>query len=155
MLSAENLGLVALVLLGLLARSTLVATSAAVLLCLRLGRLSGALPFLEAHGVEIGLLFLTLAMLAPFATGQIQMRDLWRSFGTVPGVVAVVGGALATHVNGRGLGLLEQHGELMVAIVLGSLIGIVAFGGKPVGPLMAAGLTYLMLGVIQWVTGTR
>lgn len=152
MLNAENIGLVVLLLLGLWARSSLIAAAAAVLLLIRLARLEFLLPMLERRGVEIGLLFLTVAMLVPFALGQVSLREVGRSLLTVPGILAIVGGAVATHLNGRGLGMLVSHSELMIAMIVGSIVGIVLWGGIPVGPLMAAGLTYLMLEIVQLVS---
>lgn len=149
MLTTENLALVVLVLLGLWARSSLVAAAAAMLLAIRLVGLSFLLPTIERRGVEVGLLFLTLAMLVPFARGQVSGRMIVRALTSVPGIVAVIGGALATLLNGRGLDLLASQGELMIALIAGSILGIVLWGGIPVGPLMAAGLTYLMLQLVQ------
>jgi uncharacterized membrane protein (DUF441 family) len=152
MLTPENIGLIVLLLLGLWARSSLVAAAAAVLLLIRLAHLDFLLPILEERGVKIGLLFLTVAMLVPFALGQVNLKEVVRSLGTLPGILAVIGGAVATHVNGRGLGMLAAHSELMIALIIGSIIGIVVWGGIPVGPLMAAGLTYLMLELVSLVT---
>jgi uncharacterized membrane protein (DUF441 family) len=148
-LNAVSIGLVVLLVLGLWARSGLVASAAALLLLIRLARLDFLLPILERRGVDLGLLCLTVAMLAPFALGQVNGREVLRSLTTLPGILAVVGGALATHVNGKGLGMLTRHSELMFSLVIGSILGIVVWGGIPVGPLMAAGLTYLMLEVVQ------
>jgi uncharacterized membrane protein (DUF441 family) len=149
MLNAATIGLVVLLLLGLWARSPLVASAAALLLLIRLARLDFLLPILERRGIEVGLLFLTVAMLVPFAVGHVNVREVLRSLTTLPGILAVVGGAIATHVNGRGLGIITTHSELMIALIIGSILGIVVWGGIPVGPLMAAGLTYLMLEVVQ------
>ncbi|CAB1129128.1 conserved membrane protein of unknown function [Candidatus Hydrogenisulfobacillus filiaventi] len=151
MLDAQNIGLLLLLALGLWARSALVASSAAILLVIRLARLGFLFGVLERRGVEFGLLFLTLAMLVPFAVGRIDLRAVARSFLTLPGLLAVVGGAVATHLNGRGLRLLADHSELMVGLIVGSILGIVLWGGVPVGPLMAAGVTYLLLEIVRRV----
>lgn len=152
MFTTENIGLIILLILGLIARSNLVAAAATILLMLRFTRLTFLLPMLERRGVEIGLLFLTIAMLVPFALGKVNLREIGKSFLTVPGILALVGGALATHLNGRGLHLLNDHSQLMISLIVGSIIGIVIWGGMPVGPLMAAGLTYLMLEMASWIT---
>jgi uncharacterized membrane protein (DUF441 family) len=135
------------------ARSNLVASSAAILLAIRFTRLTFLFPILEKRGVELGLLFLTLAMLVPFAMGQVQVRTIFKSLWTVPGILAIVGGAVATNLNGRGLNMLTGHNELMVSLIVGSILGIVIWGGIPVGPLMAAGVTYVLFGVFQWLAG--
>lgn len=151
MFSTETLGLLALIILGLAARSNLVAAAAAILLMLRLTRLTFVLPVLEKRGVEIGLLFLTIAMLVPFALGKVNLKEVGKSFLTVPGILAVVGGAVATHLNGRGLSMLNERSHLMISLIVGSIIGIVVWGGIPVGPLMAAGITYVLLELVTFV----
>jgi uncharacterized membrane protein (DUF441 family) len=148
LLNAENLSLVALLLLGLWAGSGLVAASAAVLLAIRVVKLQALLPILSESGITIGLLFLTLVMLVPFAVGRVDFRQVLRTLTTWPGIAALLAGAIATHLNGQGLDILTHHSELMVAIILGSIIGIVIWGGIPVGPLMAGGLMYMMLEIV-------
>ncbi|WP_430626648.1 DUF441 domain-containing protein [Sulfobacillus thermotolerans] len=109
-------------------------------------------PILERRGVEIGLLFLTMAMLIPFALGKVNVKEVFQSFFTLPGILAVVGGAIATNLNGRGLHLLANNSHLMFGLIVGSILGIVLWGGIPVGPLMAAGTTYLMLEMVGWLS---
>lgn len=152
MASTETIGLIVLLILGLAARSNLVAAAATILLMLRFTRMTFLLPILERRGVEIGLLFLTIAMLVPFALGKVNLREVGRSFFTLPGLLAIVGGAVATHLNGRGLHMLNDQSHLMISLIVGSIIGIVIWGGIPVGPLMAAGVTYLLLECVTFVT---
>ena len=149
MFNAATVGLLILLLLGLGARSPLVASAAAVLLVIRLARLDFLLPVLEKRGVEIGLLFLTLAMLVPFALGKITLSEIARALTSVAGMLAMAGGAVATLLNGRGLDMLAHHSEMMIALIAGSIVGIVIWGGIPVGPLMAAGLTYMMVELVN------
>lgn len=152
MFSAENIGLVVFVVLGLAARSNLVAAAASILLVIRLTHLSFLLHGIERRGVELGLLFLTLAMLVPFAQGKINYKEIVRGMFTVPGILALVGGAVATHLNGRGLHMITEQSHLMVSLIVGSIIGIVVWGGIPVGPLMAAGVTYVLLEVVTYIS---
>ncbi len=151
MLNNATIGLLALLILGIWARSNLVAAAAAILLVIRFTRLTFLFPVLERRGVEVGLLFLTLAMLVPFAVGKVSLKDIGKGLLTVPGILAVIGGAVATHLNGRGLHLLADNSYLMISLIVGSIVGIVVWGGIPVGPLMAAGVTYLMLQIIESV----
>lgn len=152
MFNTENVGLLLLLLLGLAARSNLVAASAAILLVIRFTKVTFLYTVLERRGVEVGLLFLMLAMLVPFAMGKVNLKEVGRSFLTLPGILAVLGGAVATHLNGRGLHMLDHNSHLMIGLIVGSILGIVIWGGIPVGPLMAAGVTYLMLEVVVWLS---
>jgi uncharacterized membrane protein (DUF441 family) len=143
--------LVALLLIGVIARSNLIAMAACVLLLLKFANLNFVFPLLEKRGLEIGLLFLLLAILVPVATGKVTEKDILYNFKSLPGILAILGGALATHLNGEGLKLLQLDPELIFGLVLGSIFGIVFLGGVPVGPLMAAGIAALFLEVIRWI----
>lgn len=141
--------LVVLLLVGIVARSNLIATAACVLLIIKFANLHFIFPILERRGLELGLLFLLLAILVPVAKGQVTEKELLLTFTSLPGILAIVGGALATHLNGEGLQLLQIDPEMIFGLLIGSVIGIVFLGGIPVGPLMAAGLTALFLETIN------
>lgn len=141
--------LVTLLLIGIVARSNLIATAACVLLILKFTNLNLIFPLLEKRGLEVGLLFLLLAILVPVANEHITGKELLKTFTSLPGILAIIGGALATHLNGEGLQLLQIDPEIIFGLLIGSVIGIVFLGGIPVGPLMAAGLTALFLETIR------
>lgn len=143
--------LVILILIGIVGRSNIIATAACILLVLKLFNLHQFFPILERRGLELGLLFLTISVLVPFATGQVSVKDISNSFITLSGILAILGGAIATYMNGQGLSLLKFDPELMVGLVVGSIIGIVFFHGVPVGPLMAAGITAFLVKILQLI----
>ncbi|PDO10859.1 MAG: hypothetical protein BLM47_04970 [Candidatus Reconcilbacillus cellulovorans] len=137
--------LVALIIIGLIGRSSIVTTAACLLLALKLIRLERFFPLIERRGLELGLLFLTLAVLAPFASERVSAREIVRALTGWTGVAALVGGAIATWMNGKGLDLLQRDPQLIVGLVIGSIFGILFLRGIPVGPLMAAGIAALLL----------
>lgn len=139
-MSAEAL-LVVLIIVGIVGKASLIAASACILLILKLTRLTHYFPLIERRGLELGLLFLMLSVLVPFAEGKITLGHLKTSLLSVPGLLAFVGGALATYMNGDGLRMLQIQPQLLLGLVAGSIFGIVFLKGIPVGPLMAAGLT--------------
>lgn len=143
--------LLALLLIGLFGRSPIIATAACGLLIIKLISVDSLLVIMEERSLDIGLLFLTLAVLVPFASEKIKWKDLKPLFTTWYGVVSLIGGAAATYLNGRGLHLLQMDPELMIGLVLGSVFGIVFLKGMPVGPLMAAGITAILLKLFQWI----
>jgi len=144
-----DLLLVALILIGLMGRSSIIATAASLLLILKLTHLERYFGAVERRGMELGLLFLTIAVLVPFASGRINLREIVSVFTTWPGVFALLGGALATYMNGKGLDLLKVDPQLIIGLVIGSIFGILFLRGIPVGPLMAAGITAFLLKVFQ------
>lgn len=143
--------LVVLIIIGLVGRSNILATAACLLLVLKLLNLQAFFPVLERRGLELGLLFLLISVLVPFAAGKILVRDVVLNFTTIPGILALVGGALATYMNSQGLTMLKFDPELMIGLVIGSILGIVCWGGIPTGPLMAAGLTAFFLQIVNWI----
>ncbi|SEN23067.1 DUF441 domain-containing protein [Lihuaxuella thermophila] len=140
-----DLLLVILIVIGIIGRSPLIATAASLLLILKLIHLERFFPSVERRGLEFGLLFLTISVLVPFASGKINYKDVLSIFTSVPGVLALIGGALATYMNGKGLDLLKVDPQLIVGLVIGSIFGILFLRGIPVGPLMAAGITAFLL----------
>ena len=152
MMSGEVM-LVILILIGLIGRSPIIATAASILLILKLTALERFFPTVERRGLELGLLFLTISVLVPFASEKISWRDITPLFTTMIGLLALAGGAMATWMNGKGLDLLRTEPHMIVGLVIGSIIGIVLLRGIPVGPLMAAGITALILKLWQWLSG--
>jgi uncharacterized membrane protein (DUF441 family) len=141
--------LVILIIIGLIGHSSIIATAASFLLILKLTSLDRFFPAVERRGLELGLLFLTIAVLVPFATEQIGWKDITSLFTTWYGILAVTGGAIATYMNRTGLNLLRLEPEMIIGLVIGSIFGIIFFKGVPVGPLMAAGIASILVKVLH------
>jgi len=146
-----DLLLLALIVVGLLGRSHIITTAACILLVIKLISLDRFFPTIERRGLELGLLFLTMGVLVPFAAEKISYKDIFSVFTSWPGMIALAGGAIATYMNGKGLELLKIDPQLIVGLVIGSIFGIVFLRGIPVGPLMAAGITALFLKIAQFI----
>ncbi|OUM84799.1 MAG: hypothetical protein BAA01_07660 [Bacillus thermozeamaize] len=140
-----ELTLVILVIIGIIGRSNILATAASLLLIMKLLHLERFFPAVERRGLEFGLLFLMMAVLVPFAAEKITWKDLFSLFTSPVGVLALLGGAIATYMNGKGLSLLQADPQLIIGLVIGSIFGIIFLKGIPVGPLMAAGITAALI----------
>ena len=68
--------LVFLIVLGLMSQNSAITISAAVLLIMQQTLLSKYIPILEQYGVKIGIIILTIGVLAPLVSGTIQLPDL-------------------------------------------------------------------------------
>jgi uncharacterized membrane protein (DUF441 family) len=145
--------LVILIVIGLIGRSPIIATAASILLVLKLTSLERFFPAVERRGLELGLLFLTISVLVPFANEKVTLKEITPLFTTLLGILALAGGALATYMNGKGLDVLRAEPHMIVGLVIGSIIGIVFLRGIPVGPLMAAGITAFLMKVCEWIGG--
>jgi uncharacterized membrane protein (DUF441 family) len=141
--------LVILIIVGLIGHSSIIATAASLLLILKLTSLDRLFPAVERRGLELGLLFLTIAVLVPFATEQIGWKDITALFTQWYGLLAIAGGAIATYMNRSGLNLLRLEPEMIIGLVIGSIFGIIFLKGVPVGPLMAAGIASILVKTLQ------
>lgn len=132
-------------LLGLTARSGSLSLAAGLLLLLKLLKIKSLLPLLEERGIELGLFFLMIAVLAPLALERVGIKEIMITFSSLSGILAIAGGIIATRLNGMGLTLLDNQPQIILGLVIGSVIGIVFLRGVPVGPLMAGGITAFFL----------
>lgn len=112
--------------------------------------LNSLAAFLEQRALQLGLVLLMIAVLSPLSTKQVTMDQVLRAFCTWPGLLAIVGGAAATYVNGQGVQLLHARPDIIAGILVGTVIGVFLLRGIPVGPLAAAGITALLLRLIGW-----
>lgn len=147
--------LVLLIITGLFSKSSIIAIAASCLLVMKLCSLERFFPTVERRGLELGILFLTLVILVPFANGKINMAEIYPLFLTSYGWFAFIGGALAVYLNRYGLKILQTQPEFLVGLVIGCIFGIVFLGGIPVGPLTAAGITAILSFIYRLGTGQR
>lgn len=146
----ETALLIGLLGVALVAKNRLITLAAAIVLLLRVAKAPPSiLSFLEAWGVEIGLIFLSLAVLAPLASGRIVVRNLPSMLLNPVGLAALVGGLVAAWMNARGIEYLQAEPATIVAMVIGSVLGATFLRGVPVGPLAAAGITWMLVAVLK------
>ena len=84
MLMNPDLFLILLIIVGVIGRSPIISTAASLLLILKLTHLERYFPTVERRGLELGLLFLTIAVLVPFATGRVSTKELASMFTSLP-----------------------------------------------------------------------
>jgi uncharacterized membrane protein (DUF441 family) len=144
----DNLPLLIILVIGLASGNSLVTGASAVLLFMESAGFGSAIVFLEEKALQLGLVFLTIAVLAPLAAGKITSDEVLASVFTLPGILAIIGGAAATYISGQGISLLTRQPQIVSGIILGTIIGVIALRGIPVGPLAAAGITALLLKIV-------
>ena len=137
--------LVVLIFLGVVGNNSSITISAIVLLLMQQTFLAKYLPYMEKYGLNLGIIILTVGVLAPIISGKIQLPSFiallnWKM------LLAIAIGVLVAWFGGRGVGLLGTQPVLITGLLIGTIIGVSFFGGIPVGPLIAAGILSLMLG---------
>jgi uncharacterized membrane protein (DUF441 family) len=131
--------------LGLLTKNNILNSAAGILIVMQAMGFERLFPLLENRSLDFGLLFLTLAILVPLASGRINLSSILLSLWSPVGLVTILGGIAGAVLNARGVDLLLNEPSIIGGIIFGSLLGILFFGGIPVGPVMAAGLSSVLL----------
>ncbi|MCE2138277.1 DUF441 family protein, partial [Streptococcus thermophilus] len=62
---------------------------------------------------------------------------------------AVACGVLVSVLSFHGVGLLSATPEITVALVFGTIMGVVLLKGIAAGPIIAAGITYCIIQVLH------
>lgn len=107
------------------------------------------LNFIHQQGINWGVTIISITILIPIATGKIGFQDLINSFKSPLGIIATLCGILVAILSSKGVNLIKVSPEVTVALVLGTIIGVVFFKGIAAGPIIAAGITYFLMQGIQ------
>ena len=143
-----NLVLLALLAIGIIGNNHSVSVAVAVLLLIRLLSLDRVLPGLEKYGLQVGVIILTIGVLAPLASGRIGWEEISGTFLNWKSVVAIGVGIFVSYLGGRGIPLMSQNPLIVTGLMIGTIVGVALFRGVPVGPLIAAGMASLLFGMM-------
>ncbi|QLK87706.1 DUF441 domain-containing protein [Arsenophonus endosymbiont of Aphis craccivora] len=132
--------------LGIISHNMTVALAMLFLLVVRMTPLNNFFPWVEKYGLTIGILILTIGVMAPIASGKISPQDVINSFFNWKSLLAIVIGILVSWLGSRGVSLMSNQPSTVAGLLVGTVIGVAVFRGVPVGPLIAAGLLSLLIG---------
>lgn len=138
--------LLGLALLAVIGKNNTVTVAMLLLALLRIAHADRAFPFLEKHGITLGVIVLTVGVMAPIASGRIGIPDVLNTFTQWKSLLAVAVGILVAWLGGRGVSLMAAQPLVVTGLLFGTIIGVAVFRGVPVGPLIAAGILSLILG---------
>ncbi|MCM3767215.1 DUF441 domain-containing protein [Neobacillus niacini] len=143
MISESILFLVLLLVIGFIAKNSSLMVSIGVLFVLKLfGFDAKFFSFIQAKGINWGVTVITIAVLAPIASGEIGFKDLMAAFKSPYAWVALISGMLVALLAKGGVKLLGEDPQITVALVLGTILSVSIFKGVAVGPLIGAGIAY-------------
>lgn len=117
----------------------------AVLIFKLIPKSEGVMKLVQTKGIDWGVTIISIAILIPIALGEIGFKDLLNAFKSPVGYVAVACGILVAILSQKGVGLLAVKPEMTVAIVFGTIMGVVLFKGIAAGPVIASGIAYCVL----------
>ena len=97
------------------------------------------------EGINWGVLVITVAILIPIATGEIGFSHLLNAFKSPIGWIAIISGISVSILSSKGVGLLSGQPEITVALVIGTIMGVVFLKGFSAGPGIASGINFCIL----------
>lgn len=146
-ISFVSLFLVTLIFLGVISQNNSITISATVLLLMQQTALVQFVPLVEKHGLNIGIVFLTVGVLSPLVSGRVQVPPV-AEFLNFKIIASVLIGIFVAWLAGRGVFLMGQQPVLVAGLLIGTVIGVAFMGGIPVGPLIAAGILSFVVGKV-------
>lgn len=141
----ESVLLLTLSALGLAGGNEAVGLAALLALAVRAVGPPGMAEGVARHATQVGVLLLVLGLLLPAVSGTVGAPQLFARVAlTRTGLVSFVVGLVSSRLAADGIALMRERPEVLLGLVVGSLTGVWALGGIPVGPLVAAGLVALV-----------
>jgi uncharacterized membrane protein (DUF441 family) len=150
--SQATLFLLLLLAIGLFAKNNSLVFAVVFLLILKLiGIDSKVFSTIQSKGINWGVTVITIAVLAPIASGDIGFKDLLGAFKSSYAWIALISGILVALLAKGGVTLLAKDPHITTALVLGTIISVALFKGVAVGPLIGAGIAYLAMKIVQLI----
>ncbi|EMF4353710.1 DUF441 domain-containing protein [Providencia rettgeri] len=132
--------------LGIISHNMTVTLAMLFLLVVRITPLNNYFPWIEKYGLTIGILILTIGVMAPIASGKITANEVLSSFLNWKSILAIMIGIAVSWLGSRGVTLMSHQPSTVAGLLVGTVIGVALFRGVPVGPLIAAGILSLLIG---------
>ena len=148
-MSNLDLNLIALLVLlacGIFSHNTAVTIAAGVLIVFKITPLSEFFPLLQQHGLNVGIVILTIGVLTPIASGKNPGEAILKSFLSWKSLLAIAIGLFVAWLGGRGVKLMTHQPNVVAGLLIGTVAGVALLRGVPVGPLIAAGVLSLFIG---------
>lgn len=126
--------LLGLAALGFISHNTTVAISILVLIIVRVTPLNAFFPWVEKQGLTVGIIILTIGVMAPIASGTLPPSTLIHSFMNWKSLLAIAVGVFVSWLGGRGVSLMGSQPHLVAGLLVGTVLGVALFRALPGGP---------------------
>lgn len=152
MFSQPSLFLYLLLIIALVAKNSSLLFATGVLIVMKLlGLDEKAFSYIQTKGINWGVTIITIAVLIPIATGEIGFKDLSSAFKSPFAWVALISGIAVALLAKGGVILLAENPQITTALVIGTILAVSVFKGVAVGPLIGAGIAYVVMKAIDWL----
>ncbi|PAQ16700.1 hypothetical protein CD798_00560 [Bacillaceae bacterium SAOS 7] len=103
----------------------------------------------QSKGINWGVTIITVAVLAPIATGEIGFKELQEALKSPYAWIALVSGMAVALLGKQGITLLAEDPHITTALVLGTIAAVALFNGVAVGPVIGAGIAYVAMKIFE------
>lgn len=142
--------LIILLLIGIVAKNTSLMIATGFLLVMKVIGTDGRIfAYVQSKGINWGVTIITIAVLVPIATGNIGFKQLAEAAKSPYAWVAMLSGIAVALIAKNGVQLLASDPHITVALVFGTILAVALFNGVAVGPLIGAGIAYIMMQLID------
>ena len=152
MFNQSFLFLVLLLVIGGIAKNPSLIVATTVLIILQVfGVDQKVFTLIQTKGINWGVTVITIAVLAPIASGKIGFTDLGGAIKSPAAWIALGAGVAVAIIAKYGIDLLSTDPHMTTALVLGTIIAVTVFKGVAVGPLIGAGIAYMVMRVVDMI----
>lgn len=148
MINITTLILCGLAALGWFSHNNAITWSMLFLLVIKITPLNHFFPYIEKNGLNLGIIILTIGVMAPLASEKISSELILNSFLSWKSILAIVVGLFVSWVGAGGVSLMKSQPDVVAGLLIGTLMGVALLKGVPVGPLIAAGLLSIVYKVV-------
>jgi uncharacterized membrane protein (DUF441 family) len=146
----EGVGIVlALLIISLVGHSMSMVYTCVILLLLKWLLPQEAVDYVGQHGAGWGVILLTVALLVPLIQGKVGLNEIRNSFTGGLGLLAVLIGLMVAIFGRWGITLIGKTPQITIMLMVGTVIGVIFFKGVAVGPMIAGGITYAILTILE------
>lgn len=131
--------------LGMFGNNLAIIVSTILLMIIKITPLNSFLPFVSKNSLNLGVIILTIGVLAPIASGAIEGSRILKNLISFKSLIAILIGIVVAWVAGKGVKVLSTEPDVLISLMIGTIAGVILFKGLPVGPLIAAGIYALII----------
>lgn len=128
---------------------SLVIAVAALIIIKMVGADEKVFSYIQAKGIHWGVTIITIAVLAPIASGHIGFKELGGAVKSPYAWIALSSGMAVAIIAKYGITLLSEDPHITVALVIGTIVAVALFKGIAVGPLIGAGIAYMVMKLFE------
>ena len=126
-----------------------VAAAISMLLLIKLMNLEIINQYISKNGVNLGIIILTMGALSPLALNKVSLSDFINASKSIEGLITIIAGIIVAVLASIGLDTMKVDTNGVVGVLLGTVIGVSFFKGAPIGPMIALGITTIILKIFR------